>query len=808
MSYWHSASAQIIRYDFGETAAPQYTSINNTTSNTQWKWVTPPIRSFHTTRGHYWQPMAWHDGVAAPNLAWQGQLATGTYELQLFLNTGLELNSTWRILINGEEYPLDLHPTRDGPEPPEKPAAHVKIWRGQFKTNNAYTVELIGGADSIRLLAAHLFSVKTAQTSRERWIAQMLGEYGKFHPKPTPLKPLLDNLASALADEPDNPYYFKYSQEAQWMDQAEEFIDLRGWQWSTNLYEFSMIQKFEQAVMLLNPIIRQPQHPLYERALWDVGRLLFHLYHEYRAPQDKLIAQKYLHTLRDRYPQDRLLRMYTYELFPNPDDAHLVDPPAPLWSQLQLIGLHRMRKLVHYWVQERQAPNGELGGKYGDDVEALRFWHPLFYTGDSLAILGLRRLADGVWYSDQIVDGFAAKLADVEHAAEFISDTAPALIAASDDSIRHARALATASLMRERWTLRDPDGNLHFRGAWYSSREVDERAPRNRDHAFNTRTTKVLRYYLWRYPEMEEIQDLLYDWSKSWVHLAARTDKQKPAGVLPVSYRAKDGVINGDEPNWYRANMYWPYFEFNGGVQMLDQLLFLSQYVSDDSLLNPVEASLALVDRYRNRNGQPGSAPWVAKILWERDDFWKMAAQWRLLTGDTSYDELLIENGPAYFRYRLTGQVEGLLGELRHFNAGLAYNWTMQTENTWFTDRIFAQDSTKLSRVNTDVLRAMLTGDLSANGVSPYLAVTYEGVKPGFTALVKETGTKRLVIEFYNHSDAPQQVTLRPWQLLPGAYQVLQGDEVLHRAWNFQNAGEQLEITLAAKQGHLLQIEK
>ncbi|MEM6378988.1 MAG: hypothetical protein AAF705_12300, partial [Bacteroidota bacterium] len=555
------------------------------------------------------------------------------------------------------------------------------------------------------------------------------------------------------------------------------------------------------------PILRQPEHPLYERALWDAGRLLFHLHLEYRWPQDKVIAQNYFQELRQSYPQDSLLRMYSYEFFPNPDDAYLVDDKAPEWSQLQLIGLHRMRRLVHYWVQERQAPNGELGGKYGDDVEALRFWHPLFYTGDSIAILGLERLADGVWYSKVVKDGFAARVADVEHAAEFISDTAPTVIAASDDSIRHARALATARHMRDLWSIRDPNGNLHFRSAWYSSSEVDERAPRNRDHAFNTRTTKVLRYYLWRYPEAQEIRNLLYTWSKSWVDLAARTEKQKPAGVLPVSYRAKDGSINGDESNWYEANMFWDYFEYNGGTQMLDQFLFMYQHIQDDALLYPIEAALALTNRYRNQDGPPGSAPWVANLLWQQEDFWKMAAQWRLHTENENYDELLLEKGPTYARYRLTGETDALLKELRRFNSDLGYNWTMQTENCWFTDRILAQGSTQLRRINTDVLRAMLTGDMSDNGATPYMAVTYEKAKPGFTALVKETGAERLVIEFYNHSHKPQKVTLRPWQLQLGeAYQVQQGEKILQQAWNFEEAGQRLEIILEGEVGSLLQI--
>ncbi|RMF02554.1 MAG: hypothetical protein D6772_03375, partial [Bacteroidetes bacterium] len=197
----------------------------------------------------------------------------------------------------------------------------------------------------------------------------------------------------------------------------------------------------------------------------------------------------------------------------------------------------------------------------------------------------------------------------------------------------------------------------------------------------------------------------------------------------------------------------------------------------------------------------------VANILWQRDGFWKMAAQWRLLTGNTQYDELLREKGPAYFRYRLSGDLSALEAELRHFNADLGYNWTMQTENCWFTDRIMAQDSTAFRRMDADVLRAMLTGDMSADGTSPYLAVTYEEVEPGFTALVQNTGGNHLTIEFYNHSIVPQQIVLRPWQLRIGKYQVQQDGTLLLDNWYLTKAGERLKIMLPARSGSLVQVQ-
>jgi hypothetical protein len=57
-----------------------------------------------------------------------------------------------------------------------------------------------------------------------------------------------------------------------------------------------------------------------------------------------------------------------------------------------------MQKIIHWWVKEKQAANGEMGGKYGDDVELLRWWMPaIMGADDSIARLGYKRLADGIW---------------------------------------------------------------------------------------------------------------------------------------------------------------------------------------------------------------------------------------------------------------------------------------------------------------------------------------------------------------------------------------------------------------------------
>ena len=70
----------------------------------------------------------------------------------------------------------------------------------------------------------------------------------------------------------------------------------------------------------------------------------------------------------------------------------------------------------------------------------------------------------------------------------------------------------------------------------------------------------------------------------------------------------------------------------------------------------------------------------------------------------------------------------------------------------------------------------MLTGDGSAEDASPYAAVTWEGTPKGFTALVADTGPRRLGVQFYLFEQEDATLTARLWQLQPGRYSVTLAD--------------------------------
>src|SRR5574340_169984 len=70
-------------------------------------------------------------------------------------------------------------------------------------------------------------------------------------------------------------------------------------------------------------------------------------------------------------------------------------PPAgaPEWAVAQRRLMRRMDALTRWWVEKRQASNGELGGGWGDDVEILRHWGPQALGFSSrVASQGLRNI--------------------------------------------------------------------------------------------------------------------------------------------------------------------------------------------------------------------------------------------------------------------------------------------------------------------------------------------------------------------------------------------------------------------------------
>ncbi len=731
-------------------------------------------------------------GVKGKHLAWTQPVVPGRHYLYLSFDAGYEDISTLSIQINGQTYDPGWQDFRPPPVPRETLMPHFRIWQALIDVpSTTLEVELSCQGDSVRLLNAELIPMADSPFDRKEWIEEQIKLVGRFDQRHLDL----DIVKGELLRLPREARPYFWLRQLELLQRAEKIYRWRGWEWLKTHTGMSMIQRAQQGVMLLDPILVDTDHLLAERALWFRARFLFHLDLEYRHSAEREAAQRDFKALHKLYPDDHLLKMYRGERISSDDVILRFDSTAPAWSIGQTKAIQQLQYLVHYWVNVRQAANGELGGKLGDDVEALRFFLPLIYFGDQKAIEGWIKLADAVWYSDEVQNGFARRIDDVEHAAEFISDTGPPLLFITDDTSYHHRLLYTYDHFVNLWSGFTPAGHRHFFGSWYSATALDLRPPRNRDVPYNARALQPLRYWLRRHPQDTTVLIPMVEWARAWTAAAKSDDKDKPLGVIPASVRLSDEAINGDEPNWYEANMFWSYYDFSGGGFILDHLLSIFLHNNDTSLLYPMKTCLSLIKEHRNTlEASPGSPAWAAQQMLGSQRFWSVAGQWRLETGDSTFDDLLLDFGPAYVNYRISGKQNPLIAQLDDFSKIMSANREIMTSEAYYTDRILATHHQDGSSLKTDLITAMLTGDVVRQGTSPYMAVTWEGTFDGFTALVKEHSAEKLFIEFYNHNARPDEVVMRPWALLPGKYLMEVNGKITEQI--IHHPGQRIRLTL------------
>jgi hypothetical protein len=715
------------------------------------------------------------DGVAGKQFGFRADVDPGTWHVTLWLEAS-QTNGAWpQIAIQDEQRALHWQVFRPNDEPEDALDKVYRVFHCATSVGpEGLHFELVGGESEVRLLGISLVKrVDAAKPEHHDFLArvQAIGRDQAGEP----LNGLLQQAEASLRENPTDAFYAIWRQRLAMLADAERYYTLRGWQSADEATGMGMFDRQYQAAMLLDALLTpnsDESHALADRAMYTRGKLLYWMAKEQGGVHEIAGAKRDLEALAKKYPNDEILAMYAGAQIDVPDPCDCLAPTvdAPAWSVAQREALCRLRELVHWWVNERQNAQGELGGKLRDDVEMLRWWAPLCLAGDTTAIQGWKKLADGVWQSKYVSDGYAKRIEDVEHAAEFIADTAPLMLVLSDKR-RYAERLAySAKHFESTWTGTKPNGNRFFFSAWFSASDLETDEPKGRDLEYNTRAVQPMRYLAWRHPD-PKLVTLLHEWSTSWAEAAMRTDKGKPKGLIPASIRFVDEAFNGDGPNWYRADMHWDYFEWEhfAGALMLDQLLFTYTLTNDERLLEPMFLHLELIRSNElaaagNEGVAPeeGSAAWAAAVLARSSDFWNVVEQWRFLTGDPRWDELITRHGTSYGRYRIDGDERHLVKQLHSLLNEVRYNTPLRTTEAMHTDRLYVP--------HVEFLKAMLTGDGIWGNLSPYYAVSWEKTDDNFTALVRNARPNRLEIDLFSHAMEDREIIMRVWQLEAGKY--------------------------------------
>jgi len=563
---------------------------------------------------------------------------------------------------------------------------------------------------------------------------------------------------------------------------ADMYFKMAGWDWAKKYTRRGIFDRLDLTGFALQEIMQVHEHMLYNQAVWYLGKACFWGWVEQHAGWQLSKADSCFNIVYQYYPDHELLRLYMGKQREDSSGGLSEERLSPSWAVHTSQALKDLIGIINYWVNHRQAENGEFGGKYDDDVEMLRWWPIARMAADDItALLGLRRLVDGIWHSGWIENGFSKKILDVEHAAEPVADTQPMMIGLDyGNPVYVERCMESMQGLYGLWTGVNEKGHRHFRSGWYSATEVDTTPPKDCDVPMNTRTVKAARWLAW-YNRHPVVTRFLREWGDAWLEDCLRTDNGKPHGVVPPAVRFHDDRIGGHSDNWYLPGLYWRYYDFHGGYDMMQHFLSLYQLFGDERYLQPIELALKLCKKYLGQNlndAAPGSEAWVAGIYIKSHGFADVVEQWRLLTGKTAYDPLIAEIGSDYLQFRLTGNVKYLVEGSITLQNGIKMNPELITTEAYYTDRVELKAMRQGPDCGARHLEALYTGKALLNAFYPFSDVCWYHMGPDYAAVVLDSRADYVRIMAYNLSDQITAGAVSFLNLKPGRYLLTQGPDL------------------------------
>ena len=331
-------------------------------------------------------------------------------------------------------------------------------------------------------------------------------------------------------------------------------------QWTTSKYLFAFAEQGDTG--LLAPLV-DSHSPFYPLACFYRGRMLTWRVLEgasgARRTQLLDTARADFQRSQTAFPDNRISGMYLGH--PIPWDRELPGAEqAPEWAALQRECLERLADIVTWWIDHRQQADGQFGGSWGDDCEMWRWWVPVLIAfEDPKMVQAQERFSDGMMGQPRMQGGYTSRMHDVQHTAEESSDViTPMLHLKPEDVLWEARALRLIERMATVWAGRNERGQLQFKSTYFRYDAVDESPLRACDTVYHARAMQPA-MLLWLRSGDRRLAPLLSAWMDTWVDAAARSERGKPAGVIPSAIHWPEGLVGGlAEPWWDPRNYRFP----------------------------------------------------------------------------------------------------------------------------------------------------------------------------------------------------------------------------------------------------------
>jgi hypothetical protein len=539
-----------------------------------------------------------------------------------------------------------------------------------------------------------------------------------------------------------------------------------------------------------------PSSPVYPLTLIYRGRMLVWCTLEYggiwnNASRREMFlgqARRCFAEYSRRFPQNRIAQLYLGQPIRS-DKNYSAVPSAPDWAAYQREGLERMADIVEWWIDNRMRDNGEYGGGWGDDCEMWRWWVPvLIGFSDPKTEAAQQHFSEALMQQEHMRQGYTTRMTDVEHTAEDSADVITPMMHLDPDSpVWLGRARRLAQLMKDVWTGRNERGQLQFKSTYFTVNRIDDRPERACDTVYHPRAVQPALLY-WQRTGDPQMTRLFAAWMDTWVEATARTERGKPAGIIPSAIHWPDGRVGGLAGDWWDPKNHgentlysWP----SAMSMMINTMLLTHHMTGHDKYLEPIR-SMAQT-RLRYLQDPPSQSPPVGSEAWcaaQMRFVSSIVAKYRFLTGRDEFDELLRRDMPAYTGFRLTGDRRKLTEALANNVSALRVNWPGYTSEVRYTDRVlrfpalFGGGLMTDRRVeairspNPSVLYSTATGDPGDALYFPMNAVRWLTRPRDIAALVIDSGKTSFAAELFHFGPQPRPMAAELYLLDQGQYEL------------------------------------
>jgi len=506
------------------------------------------------------------------------------------------------------------------------------------------------------------------------------------------------------------------------------------------------------------------------------------------------IARGFFEKYTGAFPDNKIARMYLGHPT-GPYKHYETVPGAPAWAVYQREGLERMADIIEWWIDNRMQEDGQYGGGWGDDCEMWRWWVPVLIGFDSPKITGAQaRFSKALMGQQHMKYGYTTRMSDVEHTAEDSADAiTPMMHIDPENDLWRKYALGLADFTEKHWTARNQRGFLQFKSTYFTAGKIDTNTQRACDTVYHPRVVQPTLLY-WQRTGDERLARLFAAWMDTWVDAAARSERGKPAGIIPTAIHWPDGGIGGVGPNWWDPRNHGEYtlYLYPSAMDLMTHTLLLTHHMTGQAkYLEPIRSMADIRLKYLSTppSNEPaaGTEAWCAARL---GDLASVITKYRFLTGDTEFDELLAREMSPYMRFRLEGDPGPLLSSVRENAEALRINFEGYTSEVRYTDRvlrfpslftgndILGEHVAEIRSPDPSLLYSMVTGDPGGALYFPLNAVRWLTPPRDIAALVTESTSSRFSAELFGFGKRQRSMSAEFYLLEPGRYKltIIAGD--------------------------------